>query len=141
VPDRQHHPPGHQRGDRGQQHDDGQGHADQNALHQQQGGLLLGEREDVVQLVETAERDADGQGGHRVARVVDQRGRLVGRGDGVLVDVLLALLLVLHLGDQRLRDRGGDVDVALADPVDDGGIDVGQLDEDQVAAGGPAGLL
>src|SRR2546430_7175841 len=111
------------------------------SLHQQRGGLLLGEREAVVQLVEPAERDADGQGGHRGARVVDQGGRLVGRRDGVLVDELLALLLVLYLGDQRRRDRRGDVDVALADPVDDGGVDVGQLDEDQVAAGSPAWLL
>src|SRR4029077_8261531 len=98
-------------------------------------------REDVVQLVETAERDADGQGGHRVARVVDQRGRLVGRGDAVLVDEFLALLLALHPGDERRRDRRGDVDVALAYPVDDAGADLGQLDEAQVAAGGPAGLL
>ena len=72
----------------------GQAHADQDALHQQQGGLLLGEREHVVQLVVSTERDADGQGGHRGARVVDQRGRLVDRRGGVLVVELLALLLV-----------------------------------------------
>ena len=67
VPDRQHHPPGHQRRDRGQQHDERQAHADQDPLHQQQGGLLLGEREHVVQLVVLAERHADGQGRARGA--------------------------------------------------------------------------
>ena len=143
VPDGQHHPPGHQRRDGGQQHDNRQAHADQDALHQQQGRLLLGEREHVIQLVVRAERYADGERGYRGAlpRVVDQRGRLVARRHGVLVVEALALLVIGHPGDQGLRDGLGDVDVGVTDPVHDGGDDVRQLDEDQVTAGAPAGLL
>ena len=63
VPDGQHHPAGDQRRDRGQQHDERQSHRDQDPLHQQEEGLLLGEREHIVQLVVGPERHADGQGG------------------------------------------------------------------------------
>ena len=143
MPDRQHHPAGHHRRDRGQQDDQRQPHADQDPLHQHQERLLLGEREYVVQLVVRAERHADGDGRARGARPrgVGQRGRFLPRMRGAPVVVAGGGLLAGHVGDQVLRNRRRDVDVAGADPLHSCGPVLGQLDEDQVAAGAPARLL
>ena len=101
VPDGQHHPPGDQRRDRGQQHGEHEPGTDQDPLDQQQERLLRGKRVHVVQLVIRPERDTDGQrGAQRLPVVADERGRLVLRNGHVLVVVLLVLLFLGHPGEQ-----------------------------------------
>jgi hypothetical protein len=119
LPDGQHHPPGYQRGDRGQQYDQRQPHADQDALDQQQGDLLLGEREHVVQLVVRPERHAHGQRRAVSARPggIGQRGRFEPRGRGAVVVVAQVPLFDPHVADQVRRDRRRDDHVTLADPL------------------------
>ena len=124
VPDRQHHPAGDQRGDRGQQHDERQSRPPTRVrCTTMQERLLLGEREDVVQLVVLARaaRRRPGRGRRCPARrcrlsVVgcDQR-----RGRGVVVVLELPPARAAP-ADQCPRDGRGDVDVALAHPLTEG---------------------
>ncbi len=66
-PDRDHHPPRHQPGDRSEQEHHGDADEQQGALHARDALLLGREREEVVDLVGVAERGADQQARHGLA--------------------------------------------------------------------------
>ena len=98
FPDRHDHPPGDQRDDADQQHDQGQPATEHGPLHQGQRLLLLFHREQVVQLGTRADHTADGQPGNRRPAVQVAHLR---RGGHQVVGAAL-LLLLGHAGDQLL---------------------------------------
>ena len=110
LPDRHHHPPGDQRDDAHQQHDQGQPAAEHGPLHQGQRLLLLAHREQVVQLGVRADHAADGQAGNR--RPACQVAHL--RRGGHQVVGAAFLLFLGHAGDQLLGQAGrAEVPVAV----------------------------
>ena len=138
MPDRDHHPAGDQRGDQGQQHDQGQPGTDQRALDQRQCLLLLDHREQVVQLVVVAQRGADGQAGlvAPAERGHDDRRRVVDLARPEVV------LFGLHAGGQGGRDTR-----RVGPAGDTSGVSRGtdqlrlDLDDHDVAAVVAAGVL
>ena len=132
VPDRDDHPPRHQRSDHREQDDQRQPGPDQRALHQLEGLLLLPHREQVVELVVVAQRRADREPG--LARAVqcrhDHRRRVVHLAGPAVV------LLRLDAGRQGGRNAHQGVGAARhAAGVDRGRHPVlAHLDHDVVAA-------